>query len=149
MLDLQDEEEDEEEGGEEEGEGVLERGAQGAAVQQDDDGPLLPRARVAQHLTRIAPSVAPKRLNENSMTEQDRALEATLAILPTSQHYSNEDALVGGEDGEESSLRNLAVVSPDPQADSDLEEPGGSVYISHREAGDDIVVEVNLLPLLA
>ena len=143
-LDMQEEDEEEEE---EEEEGVLEHGTQGAVVGQNG-GPLLPRAKVAQHLIRTAPSVAPERLEENIMTEQDRTLEATLAVVPTSGRCSSEDALAGEEDEEESSLRNLPVVSPDLQADSDSEETGGAAHISHRKAGDDIIVEVNLLPHL-
>ena len=148
-LDLQGEDEEEGEGhreGEGEGQSVLEQGTEGP-VEQQGDSPLLPRARIAQHLMRAAPSEAPARLDENS-TEEEQALEATLATLPTSQHHSNDVALAGGEEGEESSLRNLTVVSPDPQAGSDLEEAGGIGYIRQREAGDDIIVEVNLMPLL-
>lgn len=140
-LGLQEEDEGEGQGEEQ---SVLEQGTEGP-VEQQGDSPLLPRARIAQQLMRTAPSAAPARQDENSK-EEERALEATLATLPTSQHHSNDDALAGGsEEGEESSH---TVVSPDPQAGSDLEEAGGATYIRQREAGDDIIVEVNLLPLL-
>ena len=143
-LGLQGEDEDEGEGhGEGEGQSVLAQGTEGP-MEQQGDSPLLPRARIAQHLMRTAPSAAPARLDENSR-EEERALESTLSTLPTSQHHSSDDALAGDEEGEE---RNLTVVSPDPQAGSDLEEAGGAGYISQREAGDDIIVEVNLMPLL-
>lgn len=122
-----------------------EQDTQAAAMQQNDTS-LLPRARVAQHLIRTAP-VAPERVEQNSVVEQDSALEATLALLPTSGHHSSEGALAEEEDEDGNSLRNLPVVSPDPQ-ESDFEGTGGMAYISQREADGDIIVEVNLLPLL-
>ena len=131
---------------EEEEEGLPVRDTQGTATQQNDTA-LLPRARVAQHIIRTAP-VPLETVEDSSMAGQGSTLEATLAVLPTSGYHSSEGALVTEEEDEDrNSLRNLPVVSPDPQ-ESEFEGTGGMAYISQREADGDIVVEVNLLPLL-